>query len=59
MSALRVEAIPTLENAISFLEWTKHFHDLLRDNPSYQSILLACPYELVLAGMQVALSSIN
>jgi hypothetical protein len=58
-SALRFEAIPTLEKAISFLEWTKHFHDLLRDNLSSQSILPACPYELVLARMQVAFSSIN
>ena len=55
MSTLRVEAIPTLENAIGFLEWTKHFHDLLSDILSSQSILPACPYELVLARTQVAL----
>jgi hypothetical protein len=55
MSGLRVEAIPTLENAISFLEWSKHFHDLLRHKLSSQSILVAWPYELVLVRMQVAL----
>jgi hypothetical protein len=41
MSAHRVEAILSLENAISFLEWTEHFHDLLRDNLWITSILLA------------------
>jgi hypothetical protein len=59
MSALRDEAIPTLENAISFLEWTKHFHDLLRDNLSSQYILLACLYELVLAKMHMAVSRMS
>ena len=59
MSALRAEAIPTLDSAISFLEWTKHFQDLLRDNLSSQSTPLACPYKLVLARMQEAFHSVK
>jgi hypothetical protein len=31
MSAQRNEAILLLKNATGFLEWTKGFHDLLRD----------------------------
>lgn len=59
MSALRVAAIPNLDSAISFLEWTKHFQDLLTDNLSSQSTLPACPYELVLARMQEAFHSVK